>query len=84
MYTRDATDALGAVSVLRLIAKSRSTDVAVSNNAEPACDARNVHVPAPKIVTDVPETEHVVGVVDSKLTASPDVDVADVVNTGSP
>ncbi len=45
----------------------------------PGCEAWIVHVPAFSSVADEPDTEHTAGVSEVKLTASPDVAVADSV-----
>lgn len=60
------------------------TGVAAAQSALPACAALIVHVPTAASVAVVPDTVHTAGVVDPKVTASPEDAVALTVNGALP
>ncbi len=64
--------------------KDRSTSGAAARLPSPGCEALTVQVPVAKMVTVLPPTEQTAGVVELKLTASPEEAVALTTNGASP
>jgi hypothetical protein len=67
-----------------VIWKAWLTGVAAAKVALPGCDALMEQLPVVTSVTVLPETVHVVGVFEEKLTGKPDDAVAVTVNGGVP
>jgi hypothetical protein len=67
-----------------LTKKLRVTGAAAAVLPLPDCVAVIEQVPAARIVTVLPETEHTEGVVEEKLTPSPELAVALMVKDGAP